>query len=97
MLLLAHYTFQVLVLVLYPEITFDFLFDFALILGVEGIMAELACLLPPLLVILHFLLHLIHLLSEVLADLHFAVVICRLLLLSLRLQVVILNFLLFLL
>lgn len=57
-------------------------------------MAELASLLPPLLVLIHFPLHLLHLLSEGLADLHLPHVFSLLLLLPLPLDVLVLVVLL---
>ena len=60
----------------------------------ERLVAELASLLPPLLVLIHFPLHLLHLLSEGLADLHLPHVVGLLLLLSLPLHVLVLVILL---
>jgi len=64
------------------------------LLAFEGLVAELASLLPPLLVLIHFPLHLLHLLSEGLADLHLPHVFSLLLLLPLPLDVLVLVILL---
>jgi len=64
------------------------------LLAFEGLVAELASLLPPLLVLIHFPLHLLHLLSEGLADFHLPHVFSLLLLLPLPLDVLVLVILL---
>jgi hypothetical protein len=90
--LLVEDSLQVLRLVLNTKCAFYLLLD--IVFAFECLVAELASLLPSLLVLVNFPLHLLHLLSERLPDLHLPHVVGLLLLLPLPLNVLVLVVLL---
>lgn len=90
--LLVKDPLQVLRLVLHTQVPFYFLLY--IVFAFECLVTELTSLLPSLLVLVNFPLHLLHLLSESLADLHLPHVVSLLLLLPLPLNVLVLVVLL---
>ena len=83
LLLLTHNTFEILVLVLNSKSALNLFFYITFVQIIEGVVAKLTSLLPPLLIFLYIFLHFLHLLSKVFSNLHLSVIVCRLLLLSL--------------
>ena len=91
LLLLVHDPLQVFVLVLHSQCAFNLSFEIMLTF-IKAIMTKSPSLLPTLLILIYFLLHLLHLGVEVLADLHLSDVVSLLLFLSFPLDALFLFF-----
>ena len=90
-LLLVQDPLQVFVLVLHSQGALNLSLEIMLTF-IEAVMTEGASLLPTLLIIVNLLLHFLHLVVEVLADLHFPEVVGLLLFLSFPLDALLLFF-----